>query len=145
MIIEKGIDTEKSYPFSGGQQKCHFNNSSIGAIITGMDYVKNANESDLQDAVANVGPIAVTINASLRSFQFYKAGIYDDSACDASQLDHAMVAVGYDAQDEKKFWKLKNSWGVGWGEKGFIRLARNMKNMCGVASFASYPLMHNDS
>lgn len=32
-----------------------------------------------------------------------------------------------------------SSWGTAWGEQGFIRIARNKKNLCGVASFAVYP------
>ena len=32
------------------------------------------------------------------------------------------------------YWKIKNSWGGGWGENGFMRLLRNNSNICGMYS-----------
>ena len=47
-------------------------------------------------AVLNeVGPIAVSINASLKTFQLYSEGVFDDSACSSSTVNHAMLLVGY--------------------------------------------------
>ena len=56
-------------------------------------------------------------------------------------LTHAVLVVGYGTEDGKDYWLIKNSWGRGWGEEGYFRLARNADNMCGVVSDASYPLV----
>jgi len=153
VIRNNGIETEKAYPFHGGsQQYCYFDPTKVGATITGLGSVESGNETDLQDATAKVGPVAVTINASLRSFQFYTSGIYDDASCTSDNLDHDVVVVGYGLNatgagvlnDERPFWKVKNSWGKSWGEEGYIRLARNANNLCGIASLGAYPLEHNN-
>ena len=55
-------------------------------------------------------PLVVLIDASRPSFQFYRAGVYEDSACSDS-VDHALQLVGYGLDDGVPFWILKNSWG----------------------------------
>jgi len=66
-----GIDTEESYPYVGKNEKCHFNNETIGATVTGFVDIKSGSEEALLTASATIGPISVAIDASHFSFQFY--------------------------------------------------------------------------
>jgi len=138
-----GLDTEASYPYKAKDDKCHFNKKTIGANVTGHVDIQQGNETALQVASATIGPISVGIDASHFSFQFYKKGVYYSWLCSSTNLDHGVLVAGYgvDNATGKKYWLVKNSWGTSWGQKGYIWMARDRNNNCGIATLASYPLV----
>uniref|UniRef100_A0A914DVZ9 Cathepsin L-like n=1 Tax=Acrobeloides nanus TaxID=290746 RepID=A0A914DVZ9_9BILA len=137
-----GVDTENSYPYLAMQDECKFNPSEIGADDTGFVDLPQGDEEQLKVAVATQGPIAVAIDAGHNSFQLYKEGIYYEQECSSENLDHAVLVVGYGTDpDSGDYWLVKNSWGESWGENGYIRMARNRENHCGIATAATYPLV----
>ena len=74
---------------------------------------------------------------------FLVAGVYSEPECNAENLDHGVLVVGYgkDEDDGTPYWLVKNSWGTTWGVDGYIKMHRNKENMCGIASAASFPLV----
>uniref|UniRef100_A0A1B6CPV5 Cathepsin L n=1 Tax=Clastoptera arizonana TaxID=38151 RepID=A0A1B6CPV5_9HEMI len=137
-----GIDTESTYPYEGMDDTCRYQPSMSGATDTGFVDIPSGNERKLKAAVASVGPISVAIDASNESFQFYNEGVYYEENCSSENLDHGVLVVGYGTTvDGDDYWIVKNSWGEKWGDKGYIKMARNRDNNCGIATSASYPLV----
>jgi hypothetical protein len=61
-------------------------------------------------------------------------------------VDHAVLIVGYGttiaSEGQEDFWLIKNQWGIGWGDKGYMKLKRNSglpSGQCGILKQANYP------
>ncbi|XP_075903378.1 cathepsin La [Nelusetta ayraudi] len=141
-----GLDSEDSYPYEATDEgNCRYNPKFNSANDTGFIDIPTGNERSLMKAVASVGPVSVAIDASHQSFQFYHSGIYYDKNCSSEELDHGVLLVGYGYEsideDRQHYWIVKNSWSPNWGDKGYIRMAKDRQNHCGIATAASYPLV----
>lgn len=78
-------------------------------------------------------PITVSVDAS--NWYLYVSGIYSDPpGITKYSINHDAVIVGY---YPNQYWLIKNSWGVDFGMKGFIRLSTNA-NTSGMCLSKSY-------
>merc|ERR1712046_8765 len=86
--------------------------------------------------------VSVAVESSSSWFQHYRSGIFDSAAC-GSDTDHLVGLVGYGKSDDgKAYFILRNSWGLGWGEQGYMRLKDegDGDGICGVLTYANYPV-----
>ncbi|XP_051875344.1 cathepsin La [Pristis pectinata] len=139
-----GIDSEESYPYTATDDSpCHYDPAYNSANDTGFVDIPKGKERALMKAVAAIGPVSVAIDAGHHSFQFYESGIYFEEDCSSTDLDHGVLVVGYGYEKEdtdgKRYWIVKNSWSEEWGDKGYIMMAKDRENNCGIATAASYP------
>ena len=104
-------------------------------------FLERGNETALTQAIAQIGPISVCMDAHLQSFMFYKRGVYRDRECSSTKLDHEVLAIGYGTYEGEEYYLVKNSWGPSWGMEGFFMIARGSSNMCGLATQANYPVI----
>ena len=112
------------------------------AQIKRYEKVPSYSEEALQKAVAKQ-PVSVSIDANNGHFMFYSGGIYTGEC--GTDLDHGVTAIGYGTTNETDYGIVKNSWGTGWGEKGYIRMQRGITakqckhGLCRIALDSSYP------
>lgn len=139
---EGGIDDERSYPYEAKTKKCRYQKNKSVMSDAGAAILPEGDEQKLKQMVAKFGPVSVAIDASSFWFMFYRKGVFHHRFCGKkfNQLDHAVLVVGYGTDPKHgDYWIVKNSWGPNWGEKGYIRMARNNKNMCGIATVPTIP------
>lgn len=140
-----GLDTEDAYPYKGENGECQFAADSVGATVYEVVNITLGAEDELKEAVGLMRPVSVAFEV-ISDFRLYESGVYTSVNCDASPetVNHAVLAVGYDIDESgTAYWIIKNSWGESWGENGYFNMEMG-KNMCGIATCASYPVVPED-
>jgi len=144
VLDNKGICTETDYPYVAKDETPCRTTCKSASTITGFKDVaydpSHPNDETALMAAVLVGPVSIAIEADQAVFQLYTGGVITSKAC-GTNLDHGVLIVGFgtDNATNVDYWLVKNSWGAAWGEKGYVRLARNM-NECGLNMMSSYPV-----
>lgn len=134
----KGVVTGDNYPYTpstyeGVTGLCQADTSKAVIAVKDFFWVL-AGETAMASFVQQTGPLSVCLDAT--TWNTYNGGIM--SHC-GSRVNHCVQAVGVDAA-ANGFWKVRNSWGVAWGELGFIRLAYG-KDTCAISNDPTYTLV----
>jgi len=128
-----GLEQNKDYPYSSPPTgTCKADASKFVVGVTGYTTIRG--ESNMANYVTSTGPLSICIDAS--SWSSYTGGIM--SVC-GRQVNHCVQAVGVDTSSA---WKVRNSWGTGWGESGYIRLAYG-QNTCNLTSDPTWAAVVN--
>ncbi|KAL3321913.1 hypothetical protein AABB24_039500 [Solanum stoloniferum] len=141
VINNGGIDSEEDYPYKERNGVCdQYRKNAKVVVIDSYEDVPVNNEKALQKAVAHQ-PVSIALEAGGRDFQHYKSGIFTGKC--GTAVDHGVVAAGYGTENGLDYWIVRNSWGADWGEKGYLRVQRNVASssgLCGLAIEPSYPV-----
>jgi len=142
VIDNGGMASEHNYKYLMQDHWCNAHDLSGGIKLQSYANV-SAGEDNLQSAVV-LGPVSVAIDATYPTFTFYPSGVYYNPTCksDPASLDHEVVCVGYGTDtDGQDYWLVKNSWSTYWGDGGFVKMARNHGNNCGIATQGVYAIV----
>merc|ERR1719244_2044912 len=140
MLAHGGIPTEDSYgPYLGQDGYCRADKATVGLKIKGWVNVTSGSTEALKVAIASRGPVSVAIDAGHKSLSFYSHGVYYEPECSSTDLDHAVLAVGYGTIGGEDYWLVKISWSTYWGNDGYVLMSQKNNN-CGVATDATYVL-----
>jgi cathepsin F len=136
VISAGGMEDNADYPYKAVNQNCQFNAAKVVAKIASWQYACSYwEESTLQSNLYNHAPPSICVDAA--NWQDYQGGVMTGWECAwVNMLDHCVQAVGYDLTASTPFWIVRNSWGTGWGENGYIRLEYGV-NACGLTNEAS--------
>lgn len=141
-----GVATLNNYPFTDGNKGETTKECKIGDYEIAVESAKgqavtfygavgddgfDIRMQKMKNALAEQ-PVAIAMNSDCATMKNYKKGVLtDDGDCSCAPTDiegcltHAVLLVGYDDDHDPPFWKVKNSWGTGWGEDGYFRVAQS--------------------
>jgi|EP00937_MAST-01D_sp_MAST-1D-sp2_P003448 cathepsin L len=117
---EGGIALDSDYPYTAQTGTCKSVAGKVVAGNTGYTRLPANDYTALMNAVATLGPMAISVDAS---WSGYESGVYTGKC--GSTIDHAVVLVGYGEEAGTKYYLVRNSWGESWGEGGYIKIKRD--------------------
>jgi len=151
-----GLANEAEYPYraaTSGTSQCQNSTTPIanhGALVTSHQEGWTSTEEDIMRLLSE-GHSVTTGMKVVGPFYTLGRGVFQTSQCrncrnadgtanrDDCPQDHDITIVGYGMENGVKYWKVKNSWGTGWGEGGFGKILRGTGH-CGIGIDFSVPI-----
>jgi C1A family cysteine protease len=120
-IVNTGLPPTSYFPYTAANTACSkakkgwqdhtYKAAAWGSVDQTVDAIKQA--------VATYGPVPTAFMV-YEDFMNYQGGVYSYTS-GKQDGGHAILVVGYN--DDGQYFIVKNSWGTGWGEDGFFRIA----------------------
>jgi C1A family cysteine protease len=137
MLVDSGAVLEQDFPYEATDLPCngpydHFAKPAGWSYLDGDNKVPEVEK--IKQAIYQYGPVSAGVYVGT-AFQSYDSLVFDQdespgsffSCGPSAQVNHAILLVGWD--DSKQAWILKNSWGEGWGEKGYMWIKYGTSNV----------------
>jgi C1A family cysteine protease len=109
-------------------------------VLDGWAYIGNQYSvpsiDAIKQAIYSYGPVSVAVVAG-GAFQAYNGGLFDTN--EGGDINHAVVLVGWnDNYQGHGVWILRNSWGTGWGDNGYMYIKYGTSQVGYAACFVEY-------
>jgi papain like protease len=116
-----GVTFEDYYPYTAGDQDCTGLNADwpnrLAKVTNSLFLAGDA--ATMKEYISTYGAVEVCIDV-YQDFFSYGTGVYRHIS-GAYAGGHCVCLIGYD--DTQGCWIAKNSWGPGWGDGGYVRIA----------------------
>jgi C1A family cysteine protease len=134
-IVDNKIGTEKAYPYRAIDQNCSAKKKKkAGRVgVSSYSFISPANVKGLI-AAAKKQVVSVAIEVQ-DDFMDYSSGVYTNDDYCGSSLNHGVAVVGFNTKAKVPYFIVRNSWGPGWGDNGYIKMAvASGAGTCGIAN-----------
>ena len=129
-VVGAVLETDMPYTATNGSCRVAYNHPymlSNWSFITTNEF-SLATVDQIKTAIYNYGPITAGICAG-DVFSNYTSGIYSTdettTTCGGNSTNHQIILVGWNDNngvDIDGYWILRNSWGTGWGDSGYMKI-----------------------
>jgi len=114
-----GVPDESCFPYTAGDQACSQCADWAQCVTKITSFHGVSTVADMKTWLSSRGPMSACLTV-YDDFFSYTSGVYHHVTGNLAG-GHCVCFVGYD--DTQSCWICKNSWGTGWGDSGFFRIA----------------------
>jgi C1A family cysteine protease len=137
MLADPGAAMESCFPYVATEVPCQ--PCPTPYQVQSWAFVTEDNvmpPTDLiKQAIYTYGAVQAGVYVN-SAFQWYTSGVFNGCKKRVSWTNHAIILCGWD--DAKGAWRLKNSWGTGWGENGFMWIVYGCSKVGDGANYFIY-------
>lgn len=134
-VIDEGISKLSDYPYQPKAEKCTVDKTKARFGLVSYNRIKPIDMSGFYNALKQQ-PISFCFDCR-KDFHLYNSGVYKGEDGCGTAKNHCMLATGwgFDKDLKSAYIRTKNSWGLTWGEKGFVRFyLKGGSGTCGMAN-----------
>lgn len=143
--MKAGVPDDRNYPYTDLDQPCRRGSDWKSRLTKFSSWTRKTSLKSMKSYLSSVGPMVACFTVYEDFFYYYAGGIYQHHPTTSGEIvgGHCVAIIGYD--DVNKCWIAKNSWGTGWGDKGYFRIAYGSAGidaeMWGIDGTVSSPLI----
>lgn len=135
-LVSPGMALEKDFPYTASDERCK-NGLKTAAKAASWAYVGAAGRAptttEIKSALVAHGSVFVTVSAGGNDWD----GRSEMTDCYNTGTNHMTEVVGW---NEKSEWIMRNSWGTGWGDKGFAYMPFGCDSLATDVDSAAYTI-----